>query len=380
MFNELVKAFLFIFIAEMGDKTQILAMTFATKFKVQKVLLGVLIGSALNHGLAIAFGAYLSNLIPINTIQMIAGISFIFFGLWSLKKEDDEEEKETSKKFGPVLTVALAFFIGELGDKTQLTAMTLATGGQFPIFILFGTVLGMIATSGIGIFVGSKVGEKIPELAITLISSGVFLFFGILKLFQTVPKEYLTSLNIVIFFTILVFIVYILLKPTIEDRRSGRKTALEEVATALYIQAHEIKEAVDKVCLGEEACGGCEGKKCIIGFTRKALSSAVETAEYILPSEWNELPDYIGKNFEDGKILEALSMTIAHLLKYDGGQDKNYVVNRTREALETLAFGEAAPYIEDGNEYFNMLKKKNKIFANKIIKRVKEINNNEEHI
>src|SRR5690554_2998779 len=161
MIQEMIKAFFLIFIAEMGDKTQILAMAFATRFPVRKVLLGIGLGALLNHGLAVALGSSLSRVVPLSTIQIIAGAAFIGFALWTLKPENGEEEKEPRMQFGPTATVALAFFIGELGDKTQLTAITLAADARYPLLILGGTVSGMIATGALGIFIGKKLGEKI---------------------------------------------------------------------------------------------------------------------------------------------------------------------------------------------------------------------------
>src|SRR5690606_5883620 len=105
-------------------------------------------------------GSYLSQVVPIKTIQMIAGAAFVGFALWTLKPEDEEEEMETRMQFGPAATVALAFFLGELGDKTQLTAITLAADASFPLLILAGTVTGMIATGALGIMVGKKLGDK----------------------------------------------------------------------------------------------------------------------------------------------------------------------------------------------------------------------------
>ena len=83
MIQELLKAFLLIFIAEMGDKTQILAMAFATQFPVRKVLLGIGLGVVLNHGLAVALGSYLSRVVPLSTVQIIAGAAFVGFALWT---------------------------------------------------------------------------------------------------------------------------------------------------------------------------------------------------------------------------------------------------------------------------------------------------------
>lgn len=369
MLREIVRAFFFIFAAEMGDKTQILSMAFATKFKVNKVLIGVAIGSALNHGIAIALGSYLSNLIPMNIIQIVAGIMFILFGLWSLKSENEDEEEKDDQKFGPILTVALAFFIGELGDKTQLTAMTLSTDSNYPLLILVGTVLGMLVTSGIGIFVGTKIGDKIPETTIKLVSSGVFLFFGTLKLYQTLPKEYLTSMNIGIFLLLLSLTVYILVKPIIKTRKSKEKTYLKEVAATLYTQAQQLKKAMDNLCLGEDRCGKCEGNSCIVGFTRHVLQDVVEDEHALI--NWSKLPKENKKEFDIDKVIEALSITISYLLNQEN-KDENNIVNRTKEVLEIIAFGQTIKF-KDEKSYFEKLKSIDTFLGKRVNSRVEEI-------
>ncbi|HHT65930.1 MAG TPA: TMEM165/GDT1 family protein, partial [Clostridiales bacterium] len=157
MLHELFESFLLVFLAEMGDKSQLLAMTFAARYPIRKVLLGVLIGALLNDGLAVLLGSLVSTLLPIKTIQIVAGFTFIAFALWTLKPDGEEDESSEHKmKLGPVLTVAIAYFIGEFGDKTQLTAITLASQAVFPVMILAGTVSGMILTGGIGIWIGRK--------------------------------------------------------------------------------------------------------------------------------------------------------------------------------------------------------------------------------
>jgi len=247
MLGELIKAFFLVFVAEMGDKTQIIAMTFATQYTVAEVLLGVLIGVVLNHGIAIALGSYLSEIIPMNLIQIIAGAIFVVFGILSLREGKEDDEKENKKKYGPIATVAVAFFVGELGDKTQLTAMTLATEGRYPIFILMGTTLGMLATSGLGIFVGSKIGEKVPDILIKIISSFVFLFFGTLKLFQTVPARFISPLTIVVYFIVLSLIVYVLIRKLLYSRNLVEKSVLKEVAATLHVQSQKLSEVVKKI-------------------------------------------------------------------------------------------------------------------------------------
>src|SRR5690554_6657540 len=183
MIQDFLQAFLLVFIAEMGDKSQLLAMTFAIRYPVRKVLIGILIGAFLNDGLAVMLGSLVSNFLPMNTIQIIAGCAFIVFALWSLKVEEDEEDTVNRKiKLGPVATVAIAYFIGEFGDKTQLTAIALASNAVSPFAVLIGTVLGMFTTGGIGIYIGKKLGDRIPDTAIKLASAALFLFFGITKL------------------------------------------------------------------------------------------------------------------------------------------------------------------------------------------------------
>ena len=132
MITEFFKSMFLIFMAEMGDKTQILAMAFATQFMIKEVLLGVCLGSLLNHGIAVVLGAYLSHVIPQDAVQIAAGFLFIGFALLSLKADEEDEEEKAKKDLSPILTVAIAFFIGELGDKTQLTAITLASDATFP--------------------------------------------------------------------------------------------------------------------------------------------------------------------------------------------------------------------------------------------------------
>lgn len=358
MFAEMIKACFFIVMAEMGDKTQILALAFATKYKVQKVLLGVLIGSFLNHGLAVILGAYLSSVIPLDVIRLIAACSFIGFGLWSLKSEDDDEEEEAKEKFGPVLTVAIAFFIGELGDKTQLTAITLSTDSSYPFFILLGTVTGMIITSGIGIFVGSKLGKRIPEFTMKLISSAIFIFFGILGLFDAVPKQYITVLNIIIFFALLISLVYILLRPSIKQIREKRLSPLKRAADKLFESVRNIKPYLENMCLGAENCRGCERGSCSVGRAKEVLECAITSGEYTVPDRYKEKVELEKKDFDKEKTLEVLNSIVQNCLNCGNNHDKNCVVNKVRELMEVEYFGEVLEFNGNVEEYKKLLNKK----------------------
>lgn len=185
MVLEFLKAFVLIFFAEMGDKSQLLAITFAAKYKIRNVIIGIAIGIFLNHLIAVLLGAYITSMIMIKQLTLIAGILFILFGLFSLRITGEVEESK-KMSIGPIFTVALALFIGELGDKTQLTAIILASESSVPVLILFGTVSAMILTSLLGIYIGMKFGAKIPEFILKVLSSVVFIFFGTLKIISSV--------------------------------------------------------------------------------------------------------------------------------------------------------------------------------------------------
>lgn len=378
MLQELFKSLFLIFMAEMGDKTQILAMAFATQFPIPKVLIGILVGVVLNHGIAVIFGAYLSNVIHITMIQIIAGFSFIGFALWTLKEDEEEEEESAIKRFGPVLTVAAAFFIGELGDKTQLTAITLAADAQAPLFVLMGTVSGMVLTSALGIFVGSKIGDKIPAFTIKMASAGIFMFFGLGKLYTSVPSIYITPVNVVIFLSIVAVSAYRFIKPTLEARKQGKRFALQEVAATLYEHAHQIQESVEEICLGEERCGKCQGKQCMIGYAKKMMQDAVQKGEYIFSDDEKDLTEKLRRNFEEKKVIESLSIVIDYLANYIGQYEENFVFNRVRQVLETILFQESFDFDGDIKHYIKGLKKKDKRTAQKIERRIKEIKKSKE--
>lgn len=173
-------------LAEMGDKTQLLAMAFASKYKASKVLIGVFIATVFNHALAVAAGNYITRWEGAQVwIQGIAALSFIFFGLWTIRGDKLDGEDEKKSKYGAIVTVAIAFFIAELGDKTQLA--TIAIAARFPaspVAILMGTTTGMLIADGIGIIIGVVMGKKIPERTVKLISAVAFILFGFIGCYQ----------------------------------------------------------------------------------------------------------------------------------------------------------------------------------------------------
>jgi Ca2+/H+ antiporter, TMEM165/GDT1 family len=213
-------------LAEMGDKTQLLAMAFAGKYKASKVLIGVFIATVFNHALAVAAGNYITRWEGAQVwIQGIAALSFIFFGLWTIRgdKLDGEDQKKT--KFGPILTVTIAFFIAELGDKTQLA--TIALAAQFPLSpipILMGTTTGMLIADGIGIIIGVVLGRSIPERTVKLVSAAAFILFGFIGCYQVGANMLGIAMPIVfgilgLIAAITAVAAYILMKNEIEEQQ-----------------------------------------------------------------------------------------------------------------------------------------------------------------
>ena len=203
--REFIEAFVMVFLGEMGDKSQFLALAFATCYPMRTVLGGVSLGIGLNHGIAILAAVLIAGVFKdMSFLQIAAGFLFLFFGLSTLKEDDDEEEEEVKTcTRGSMLTVATAFFVGELGDKTQLMAMTLAMNSERPAVIFLATVSSMILVSLLGILVGRSLGKKIPHRALSYLAAFLFLLFGTMKLYDAVDDGFKTPAWIGIYAAVL---------------------------------------------------------------------------------------------------------------------------------------------------------------------------------
>lgn len=213
-------------LAEMGDKTQLLAMAFATKYKAGKVMLGVFIATILNHGLAVAVGNFITRFHSIQIwIQIIASLSFIFFGLWTIRGDKLEGEENRTTKYGAVVTVAIAFFIAEMGDKTQLATIAIATKfPAAPLEILTGTTTGMLIADGIGIIIGIILCKKIPERTVKLVSAAAFILFGLIGTYQVAHGDLNLSMAVTVLILIVLLVVtaaaaYVIIK---KEKRNNK--------------------------------------------------------------------------------------------------------------------------------------------------------------
>ncbi len=193
--NTALVAYLFsagaVVLAEMGDKTQLLAMAFATKYKASKVMIGVLIATVFNHALAVAVGNYITRFESAQIwIQGIAALSFILFGLWTIRGDKLDGEENRTTRYGAIVTVAVAFFFAEMGDKTQLATIALAAKFSVsPVWVLMGTLTGMMIADAIGIFVGVVMCKNISGRKIKLVSAGAFILFGFIGSWQVASEQ-----------------------------------------------------------------------------------------------------------------------------------------------------------------------------------------------
>lgn len=198
-------SFIFIFFSELGDKTQILVLSFSGKNKTSSLLIGIALGTLLSHGLAIAFGSKLSSLgntefiFYLKIITYVTFLLFGFVGFIKLKKsasEDNPSNMDSKSQFinffnrltkNCIIIVAFSIAIGELGDKTFLASLGL--GIEYPFFklpLICGSICGMIASDSIAIFLGKWLGSKISNNTIEIISNTIFILFGIIGLCDTI--------------------------------------------------------------------------------------------------------------------------------------------------------------------------------------------------
>ena len=175
------------FIAEMGDKTQLMLVAMTSKFKIRDIVIGTAAAVLVLNGLAVLAGGLVGSLIPDWLIKLIAAVAFLFFAITSLGGDDDEEEevKENKVKIASV-AVFCTFFVAELGDKTQLTAITFGAneGLSSALIVWLACSVGLFAADIIGMLVGYLLKSKMPEGALNTLAFFIFAVFGIITLRQ----------------------------------------------------------------------------------------------------------------------------------------------------------------------------------------------------
>jgi putative Ca2+/H+ antiporter (TMEM165/GDT1 family) len=167
-------------LAEIGDKTQLLAFLLATRFKKPlPIIAGILVATILNHSLAGALGAWITATLSPEALRWILGLSFIGMAVWTLIPDKiEEEEMQVARKFGVFGATLVTFFLAEMGDKTQIATVAMAAHYPSPVLVVIGTTLGMLIADVPAVFIGDRFAAKIPMKWVHGIAAAMFAAMG----------------------------------------------------------------------------------------------------------------------------------------------------------------------------------------------------------
>ena len=171
-------------LAEIGDKTQLLAFILAARFKKPApIILGIFAATIANHGLAGAVGAWITATFSPDTLRWVLGISFIGMAIWTMIPDKiEDEEIQIARKLGVFSATLITFFLAEMGDKTQIATVALAAHYAVPLLVVIGTTLGMLIADVPAVFVGDKLANKIPMRLVHSIAAAIFAILGLATL------------------------------------------------------------------------------------------------------------------------------------------------------------------------------------------------------
>jgi len=208
MLQAMVVAAVLVAIAELGDKTQMLTLVLASRYPARQVFIGVLLAVIGLQLLAVTAGTVVGDLLPERLLAWVTAVLFIGFGIWSLRDAsagvvEEDEAVAPRTGWGPVVAVATAFFLAELGDKTQVLTLAIAAdpgaaarilspfgleftapSGGIGVFlgVWVGSVIGMMLVNGLAIWAGSAIGKRLPRRVVARVSGALFILFGLLAL------------------------------------------------------------------------------------------------------------------------------------------------------------------------------------------------------
>tara|TARA_R110001583_G_scaffold195503_3_gene374495 strand:+ start:10138 stop:10713 length:576 start_codon:yes stop_codon:yes gene_type:complete len=170
-------------LAEVGDKTQLLAFILAAKFrKPWPIIAGIFIATLANHGFAGAVGAWVTTLMGPDTLRWVLGISFLAMAVWTLIPDKFDEEDAKLARFGAFGTTLIAFFLAEMGDKTQIATVALAAQYQSLALVVAGTTVGMMIANVPAVILGGKIADRMPVRLVHGIAAAIFAILGIATL------------------------------------------------------------------------------------------------------------------------------------------------------------------------------------------------------
>ena len=181
--DALLTSTLIVALAEMGDKTQLLAIILATRFrKPMPIIAGILAATLANHALAAFAGVAVASLLDGPWFRYAVAVSFIAMAAWTLIPDKADDEAGQASRFGPFITTCIAFFIVEIGDKTQIATIALGARFQSVLWVTMGTTLGMMLANAPAVFIGHRLAEKLPVRPVHIVAALIFAVLGVLTL------------------------------------------------------------------------------------------------------------------------------------------------------------------------------------------------------
>jgi hypothetical protein len=185
-------------LAEIGDKTQLLAFILAARFKKPiPIIAGIFIATLVNHGLAGALGAWITQSVNPSTLRWVLGASFIAMAIWTLIPDKIEEDKtQVAQRWGVFVATLITFFLAEMGDKTQIATIAMAVHFADPFTVVMGTTLGMLIADVPAVFMGDKLANKTPMKLVHSIAAAIFTLMGVATLMGLGLDHILVSLKL----------------------------------------------------------------------------------------------------------------------------------------------------------------------------------------
>ena len=171
-------------LAEMGDKTQLLAFLLAARFrKPLPIVAGILVATLVNHGLAGALGAWITVAVDPGVLRWVLGLSFIAMAAWTLIPDEiEKDEAKVAQRLGVFGATAVSFFLAEMGDKTQIATVAMAAHYESALVVVLGTTLGMLIADVPAVFIGERFANRIPMRAVHIVAAAIFALMGVATL------------------------------------------------------------------------------------------------------------------------------------------------------------------------------------------------------
>ena len=326
----LILALILVSIAEIGDKTQIMAMAYSKKLTVRSVLSGVFLGALMSHGLAVIVGTFIRPFFPTEGITFITGLLFILFGLLSLGVAERYSKDRESTESANVFSIGWSFFKGEFGDKTQLVTLTLAIQFHEPLWVFTGAVAGMLLITVLGIATGTKFGSKFPEYRLRVLAWGMFFLVGSYQIFTS---AYVYDMGMIFMILLMGIVTALTLFRWVIFRRQTKEISMSVLKQEAESLMHFRGQIVTDLCTG---CENCMGANCAVNCMLTLLED--EAVPQSIKTE--ALPNFQNVPFDASKAKGVLDHLKTYYEQHPEAQIENGSLKRIEKILNQVINGD----------------------------------------